>query len=142
MLDEPVLQKSVRWRPFSGETKFRVYRSWFLVLGVAVGDWSVGFGFDVAPTRFFIGVGPFSIGIERDEPPPANYADLPDWSRTLYRRVIRKWKLDIRAEFDLNLWQIGYVMADIHDHGVYFGPINVQIEYDKLYKEPDSLFFR
>jgi hypothetical protein len=140
MCDEPVRYESVPWRPFRQETKLRIYRSWYLVLTFDAGNWSVGFGFDVAPTGFAVGVGPFSIGLERDEPSP-DYNSLPDWGRTLYRLVIRIWKLDIRLQFDLNLWQIGYAMADIHDHGIYAGPFNVQIEYDKLYNEPNGLFF-
>ena len=28
-------------------------------------------------------------------------------------------------------------MADLHDHGLYFGPFNVQLEYDKMFAEPD-----
>lgn len=116
--------------------------SWFVVVSFDLGDWTIGLGFDVVPTTFGFGIGPLSFGVEREEPPPPRYDDLPDWSRTLHRIVICKWKLDVRLEFDLNIWQFGYAMADIQDHGIYLGPFNVQIEYDKLYNEPDSFFFR
>jgi hypothetical protein len=121
------------WRPTRLEKKARVYRSWFAFADLYIGAWAIGYGFDVAPTSFAIHCGPLSIGGERDEPPPENYDALPDLSWTLNRIVIRKWKLEMRLEFDLNLWLFGYVMADSHDHGIYFGPLNIQIEYDKFY---------
>jgi hypothetical protein len=127
-------------RPWRTEAKLRGCGLWFAVVDFDLGHWTIGFGFDVAPTAFGFVIGPVSFGAERDEPLP-NYDDLPDWSRTLWRHVIREWKLDIRLELDLNIWRVGYAMADIHDHGIYLGPFNVQIEYDKLYNEPDSFFF-
>ena len=128
-------------RPWRTEAKVRIYRSWFAVVGLGLGDWTAGFGFDVAPAEFGVSLGPLSFGAERDESLP-NYDDLPDWSRMLWRHVIREWKLDIRLELDLNMRRVGYAMADIRDHGIYLGLFNVQIEYVKLYNEPDSLFFR
>jgi hypothetical protein len=35
-----------------------------------------------------------------------------------------------------NIWLLGYSMADSHDHGLYLGPLNIQIEYDKFYDQP------
>jgi hypothetical protein len=128
------------WRPWWGECKARVSRSWFAVGDFDLGRWVIGFGFDVAPTDFSIIFGPFSAGIERDEPPPKNYDDLPNWSRTLRRIVIKRLKMELRLELDLNIWLCGYMMADTHDHGVYLGPFSLQIEYDKCFNEPDSLF--
>jgi hypothetical protein len=51
----------------------------------------------------------------------------------LFRLVIHRWKLDIRLEVDSNIWRVGYMMAAPWDHGLYFGPLNLQIEYDVLY---------
>jgi hypothetical protein len=129
-------------RPWRTETKVPVYGPWFAIVGFDLGDWTLGFAFDVAPTGFGVRMGPLSISAERDEPPPPSYGDLPEWGRTLYRHVVRRWKLDIRLELDLNIWRVGYAMADVHDHGIYLGPLNLQIEYDKLFDEPDSFFFR
>jgi hypothetical protein len=129
-------------KPAWAETKVRVYRQWFAVVGFDLGNWVVGFGFGVAPTSLFVNLGPFFAAFERDEPPPSSYDDLPDWSWTLYRIVIKKWKLDLRLELDFNIWRIGYIMGDVHDHVIYFGPINLQVEYVKLFDEPYSLFFR
>jgi hypothetical protein len=100
MCDKPLPYKP-RWT----EVKVRIYRSWFAVVGFDLGDWTVGFGFEVAPAELGVGLGPLSIGTERDEPLP-NYDDLPDWGGTLWRHVIRKWKLDIRLELDLNIWRV------------------------------------
>lgn len=51
------------------------------------------------------------------------------------RWVIRSLKLDIRLEIDLNNWRIGYVLAAPWDHGLYLGPVNLQIEYTVMYDE-------
>jgi hypothetical protein len=45
--------------------------------------------------------------------------------------------LELRLELDLNVWRFGYIMADIHDHGLYVGPFNLQIEYDKMFDYVD-----
>jgi hypothetical protein len=136
--DQTETIKSMPWRPISLETKARVSRSWFAFVSFDVGSWAIGFGFDVAPITFSVEFGPLFVGFERDEPPPTSYSDLPDFSRSLYRITIRKWKLELRLEVDLNIWRLGYMMADAHDHGIYLGPLNLQIEYDKSYDWPDN----
>jgi hypothetical protein len=118
-----------------GETTIKIGKRWFVFLSYDLSSWQVGFGFDVYPTEFGIALGPISIGFERN-PEPYNYDDLPDWGFTLYRVVIKKMKLEMRFELDLNIWLVGYSMADIHDHGIYLGPFNIQIEYDKFYDKP------
>jgi hypothetical protein len=128
--------KPMPWKPMWAEGKVRVYRSWCAVVGFAFGNWTIGFGFDVAPAQFGISLGPLNLGFERAEPLPDNYDDLPDWNRILRRVVIEKLKLELRFELDFNSWLFGYAMADTHDHGIYFGPFNLQIEYDKLYDQP------
>jgi hypothetical protein len=124
-------------KPLRAETKARVYGSWLAVIGVDLGAWTLGFGFDIAPTGFYIVLGPLFAAAERDEPPLQSYDDLPDWNWTLHRSVIYKWKLELRLQLDLNIWQVGYVMADMHDHGLYVGPLNLQIEYDKMFDYVD-----
>jgi hypothetical protein len=135
MIDGP--STSIR-RPLWGERKARVCRSWFAIIGFNLGSWVVGFAFDVAPTGFSVNFGPVFVAVERDESPPESYADLPDWSFTLHRTVIHKWKLELRLEIDLNIWRIGYMMSDTHDHGLYFGPLTLQIEHNKSYDWPDD----
>jgi hypothetical protein len=120
-------------KPMRTESKVRLYRSWFAFVGFDLRKWVFGFYFDVAPTCLAIDLGPLFLRVERDDPLPTSYVDLPDWGRTLRRIVIRKWKLELRFDLDLNIWRLGYMMADIHDHGIYFGPFNLQIEYDKFF---------
>ena len=132
---------NILWRPPSAEGKARLYRSWFAVVGIAFGRWVVGFCIDVAPAGCSIVLGPLAAALERDEPPP-DYDDLPNWGGTLRRIVIKRCKLELRLELDLNIWLFGYMMADAHDHGIYLGPLNLQIEYDKLFNDPDSLFLK
>jgi hypothetical protein len=124
------------WRPRSWGAKAQILKSWNAVVDLGLGQWTVGFGFDVASTGFWINLGPLIVGIEQPEPNGIDYDSLPDWSWTLSRIVIRRWKLELRVDFDLNWWQFGYAMADSHDHGIYLGPFNVQIEYDKLFNQP------
>lgn len=98
--------------------------------------WTVGFGFTDAPIELFLSLGPLFTAVERDEPPPEDYDDLLNLSWTLFRIVFLKWKLEMRFELDLNIWRIGYMMADLHDHGIYLEPFNLQIEYNKMYEWP------
>src|SRR5690349_19171235 len=95
-------QPTMPRKPLRAEAKARVYESWFAVVGFDLGGWTLGFGFDVAPTGFAVSLGPLYLGTERDEPPPKSYDDLPDWNWTLHRLVIQKWKLELRLELDLN----------------------------------------
>ena len=124
------------WKPMRGESKAHVYLSWSAIAGFDLRKWVLGFYFDVMPICLSIELGPLFAGIEQeDNLSPTNYADLPDWSWTLRRIVIRKWKLELRFDLDLNIWRFGYIMADAHDHGIYVGPFNLQIEYDKFYDQ-------
>ncbi len=104
-----------------------------MAAGFSLGGWSIGVGFDDGPLGFWLNIGPLFVGVEQDESAIESYADLRDWSRTLYRVVIPKRKLEFRLEFDLNIWNVGYMMGDLRDHGIYFAPVNLQIEYDKFY---------
>src|SRR5687768_11722589 len=101
------MQPIDKWpsKPTSWEAKARILKSWYAVVNISLGQWTVGFGFDVAPTGFWINLGPAIIGIERPEADGIDYDNVPDWSRTLWRIVIRKWKLELRIELDLNSWQ-------------------------------------
>jgi hypothetical protein len=128
---------SLPYKPIWAETKARVYGSWSVVVGFDLGSWALGLGFDVAPTGLFVNIGPLFAGSKQDEPPRINYDDLSEWSWTLVRFIIHKCKLEIRLELDLNIWRFGYMMADAHDHGLYVGPFNLQVEYDKMFDYPD-----
>ena len=50
----------------SCESKARVYRSWFLLVGLDLGIWAIGFGFDVPPTGFEITLGPLFVGADQE----------------------------------------------------------------------------
>src|ERR1700730_6208677 len=105
------------WRPRSWEAKAQILRSWNAVVDLSLGQWTVGFGFDLASTGFWINLGPLIVGIEPPEPNGIDYDSLPDWTWTLCRIVVRRWKLELRVDLDLYCWQFGYAMADSHDHG-------------------------
>jgi hypothetical protein len=123
------------WKLLRAESKVRVYRSWFATVGFNLGKWVFGFHFDAKPASFSIDLFPLFAELERDDPSPTRYEDVHDWGWMLRRIVIRRWKLELRFDVDLNIWLFGYVMADAHDHGIYVGPFNLQIEYDKFYDQ-------
>ncbi|MEP9400022.1 hypothetical protein [Mesorhizobium sp. KR2-14] len=84
-------------------------------------DWDL-IGFDLGP----IGA-ECSLGSDRLE------RFCRSWR--IFRIVFRPLKLDIRLEVDSNCWLIGYDMAAPWDHGLYLGPINLQVEYNVRYAE-------
>jgi hypothetical protein len=92
----------------------------------------VGVYLNTEPLTVYADVGPFWIGAVRDEP---KGRALCNW--TVVRITVERLKLEIRIELDLNYWAFGYAAADARDHGVYVGPLNVQIEINKFYQEPD-----
>jgi hypothetical protein len=91
----------------------------------------VGVYFDIQPLTLFAEAGPFWIEAVRDQP---HGQGLPcNW--TVFRITIARLKLDVRFDLDLNYWALGYAAADARDHGVYVGPVNLQIEINKFYQE-------
>jgi hypothetical protein len=102
-------------------------------VGMNWGSWLVGVYFDTEPLTLFAEVGPFWIEARRDEP----YGLRLPCAWTMLRVTIARLKLDLRLDLDLNYWALGYAAADARDHGLYLGPLNLQVEIDKLYRERD-----
>jgi hypothetical protein len=102
--------------------------------GVNWRSWRIGVYFDTQPLTLFAEVGLFWIEVRRDEP----YGLGLPCSWTMLRITIARLKLDVRFDLDLNYWAVGYAAADARDHGVYLGPLNLQVEIDKLYRERNS----
>jgi hypothetical protein len=94
-------------------------------------SWLLGVAFDTEPRMLLLEFGPLYAVYERDELIGGGLG----WGWTVLRVTVERFKLDVRLDIDLNYWAIGYAAADWRDHGVYFGPINVQIEIDKFYQE-------
>jgi hypothetical protein len=55
----------------------------------------------------------------------------------MLRVTIARLRLDVPLDLDLNYWAVGYSATDARDYGVYLGPLNLQVEIDKLYREWD-----
>src|SRR5689334_11719308 len=89
--------------------------------------WAVGWYADCDLLGLEIG----PLGVQWDFPNQRLAWLCRSWC--LGRWVIRAWKLEIRLELDLGIWRLGYMMAAPWDHGLYCGPLNLQIEYDVLY---------
>ncbi len=55
----------------------------------------------------------------------------------MVRITIARLKLNIRLDLDLNYWAVGYAAADARVYGINLGPLNVQVDINKLYRERD-----
>jgi hypothetical protein len=60
-----------------------------------------------------------------------------------FKSFCRSWMLfekrigrtNIHLDLDTYIWRVGYIMAAPWDHGIYVGPANLQIEYDRWNNE-------
>jgi hypothetical protein len=113
----------IQWRV--GESRIRVE--------LYLGCWVIGGFFE----REVIGIelGPLRIDWERDDPPWLN--KMTFWSRQLLALTVRSLRLVIHIDLDSNIWRAGYLMAAYDDHGIYLGPLNVQIEFGSVDLHPD-----
>jgi hypothetical protein len=101
--------------------------------GVNWRSWKVGVYLDTEPVTLFANAGPLWIEALRNEP---SGRGLPcNW--TMVRMTVARIKLDLRLDLDLNYWALGYAAADARDHGIYLGPLNLQVKIDKFYRERD-----
>jgi hypothetical protein len=56
-----------------------------------------------------------------------------------FKQLCRSWMLferrigrvNLHLDIDTYTWRIGYIMAAPYDHGLYLGPANLQVEYDR-----------
>jgi hypothetical protein len=103
------------------------------MIGVGFNGWAwlLGVAFNTEPRMLLLEFGPLYVVCERDEQTGRGLG----WGWTALRVTVERLKLDVRLDLDLNYWAIGYAAADRRDHGLYFGPINIQIETDKFYRE-------
>ena len=72
------------------ETRFG---SWVAILGVDLGSWCIGIGWDLRPADFWVKVGPLYFDLSRDEPWPTDVAQIPDWTTRLGRWIFRKLEI-------------------------------------------------
>jgi hypothetical protein len=112
-----------------GESRIRVE--------IYLGCWVIG-GF-VEREVIGIELGPLRIACERDDPP---WFKMAFWSRQLLWLTVRALRLVIHVDLDTNIWRFGYFMAAYSDHGIYLGPLNVQIEFGGVDLHPDVFWSR
>jgi hypothetical protein len=55
------------------------------------------------------------------------------WTWSLARLTI--WKTEFRLGFSLNQWLLGITLSQWRDFGIYFGPLDIQIETDNGFNE-------
>ena len=109
-----------------GESRIRVE--------IYLGCWVIG-GF-VEREVIGIELGPLRIACERDDPPWFNKVAF--WSQQLLRLTFRSLRMVIHVDLDSNIWRLGYCMAAYDDHGIYLGPLNIQIEFGGIDLHPDD----
>jgi hypothetical protein len=51
------------------------------------------------------------------------------WSWMVFEK--RLGRINLHLDVDSYNWRLGYIMAASWDHGIYVGPANLQIEYDR-----------
>jgi hypothetical protein len=96
-------------------------QSWELVLNWRC--WAIGFYWDDD-----------LIGIDLG---PLGFVWHPGDSR--FKPFCRSWivfekrlgRINLHLDVDSDNWRLGYVMAAPWDHGLYLGPANLQIEYNR-----------
>jgi hypothetical protein len=102
---------------------------WTIGAGFSPGCLMVGIAWEVSPPGFFLSLPLLHFWLEHAE---TDYDRDPwSWCWSLFRLTIRKTEL--RLDLDLNDCAIGLSLPAIDDFAFHFGPLNVQIETDKMY---------
>ena len=103
----------------------RISGEWHVNVDVSLDQWTFGLHYENALREMSLSLGPLMISAGR-------LHDTHDYwpSGTLWRR--RYNKLVLRLEWSTYQFLFGYARTAWHDHGLYFGPIDLQIEYGKL----------
>jgi hypothetical protein len=87
------------------------------------------FAWETSPPSFFLTIPLLCLWVERAE---TNYRIEPwSWGWSLLRLTI--WRTEFRLDVDLSLWGLGFTCVEFDDCGIYLGPLNVQVETDKMY---------
>jgi len=110
------------------EWQFTV-KGWTFGIGCSPGWLMFDFGWETSPPTIGLTLPFLNFWIERDD---TDYRVKPwQWGWSLFRLTI--WKTEFRLDVDLNLWGIGITCLEIDDFGIYFGPLNIQIETNKMF---------
>ncbi|MGO4527259.1 hypothetical protein AB4097_20675 [Microvirga sp. 2MCAF35] len=92
-------------------------------IGLYLGCWMIGGYVENGILGFEIG--PLGIDWEYEVPTEATGRR----SKRPCRLTIQPLKTVVRFKLNLRIWRIGYLMSAPNDHGFYFGPYYLQIEY-------------
>jgi hypothetical protein len=109
-------------------------------LSVTLFGWTVGAAFSLgwllfeiawesSPPGIFLTFPLTCFWIEKAE---TNYSKKP-WAFGWSLLRVTVWKTELRLDVDLNIWGIGLTCVELDDCGIYVGPLNIQIETDKMF---------
>jgi hypothetical protein len=93
---------------------------------------AVGLYWQDDPVSIYLNLPLMMLSIERTKEPKDNGWNL-DWF--LLRFIIGKQEM--RLELDLHGWLIGIKMFETHDWSIHLGPLDLECEYDKLYRNDE-----
>lgn len=105
---------------------------WQVGVTLCPGLWCVGVYWQDDPVSIYLSLPQVMLRIERTEEPKDNGWDL-DW--LLLRFLIGKQEL--RLELDLHGWLVGIKMFDTKDCSIHLGPLDLECEYGKLYRNDE-----
>jgi len=85
-------------------------------------NWTFGIYYENSIQQFVVLIGPLTLSCER------KIDSGKFWpSGTIFCWHFRQW--EIRFDWSLHQFLVGYSRAAWHDQGIYLGPIDIQIEY-------------
>jgi hypothetical protein len=121
--------KSVRLPSWSYE---RQTGHWQAGITICPDLWAVGLYWQDDPVGIYLSLPLVMLSIGRTNEPKHDGWDL-DWF--LLRFLIRKQEL--RLELDLHGWLIGIKMVETNDWSIHLGPLDLECEWNKLYKNDE-----
>jgi hypothetical protein len=105
---------------------------WQASITACPGLWAVGLYWQDDPPSIYLSLPLLMLRIERAREPEDNGWDL-DWF--LLRFIIGKQEL--RLELDLHGLLVGVKMFQTNDWSIHFGPLDLECEYGKLYRNDE-----
>jgi hypothetical protein len=105
---------------------------WQTSITICPGLWCVGLFWQDDPVGIYLSLPLMMLSIERTNEPKDNGWKL-DWF--LLRFLIGRQEL--RLELDLHGWLLGMKVFDTSDWSLHLGPLDLECEYSKLYRNDE-----
>jgi hypothetical protein len=113
---------------FRKELSYTAY-GWTVGAALSPGWLLVQVAWETSPPGMFLTLPLVCFWVEKAE---TNYSKKP-WSYGWSILRVTVWKTEFRLDVDLNIWGFGVSCVEQDDCGIYVGPLNIQIETDKMF---------